>query len=44
MIKHAVFNVLNRFQTFLNSIDCTITTFDVLLAIFFFTMLHAQFF
>ena len=36
MIKYAVFNVSNRFQTYSNSIDCTITTFDVLLCNFFF--------
>ena len=36
MIKYAVFNVLNRFQTCSNSTDCTITTFDVLLCKFFF--------
>ena len=26
VMKYAVFNVLNRFQTYSNSIDCTITT------------------
>ena len=30
------FNVLNRFQTYSNSIACAITTFDVLLCNFFF--------
>ena len=35
-IKYAVFNVLNRFQTYSNSIDCTVTTFDVSLCNFFF--------
>ena len=46
MIKYAVFNVLNRFQTYSsNSTDCTITTFDVFaLQIFFFTMLRVQMF
>ena len=34
-IKYAVFNVLNRFQTYSNSIDCTVTTFDVSLCNFF---------
>ena len=35
VIKYAVFHVLNRFQTYSNSIDCTITKFDVLLCNFF---------
>ena len=42
VIKYAVFNVLNGFQTYSNSIDCTITTFDVFLCNFFFTMLRVQ--
>ena len=36
MIKYAVFNVLNRFQTYSNSIDCTVTMFNVSLCKFFF--------
>ena len=43
VIKYAVFNaVLNRFQTYSNSIDCTIATFDVLLCKFFFTTLRVR--
>ena len=39
VIKYAVFNVLNRFQTYSSNIsDCTITAFDVFaLQIFFFS-------
>ena len=35
VIKYALFNVLNKFQTYSKYIDCTTTTFDVLLCIFF---------
>ena len=44
MIKYAVFNILNRFQTYSNSIDCMATTFDVSLCKFVFTMLRVQIF
>ena len=45
MIKYAVFNILNRFQTYSNSIDCTITEFGCFaLQFFFLTMLRVQFF
>ena len=44
VMKYALFNVSNRFQTNSNSIDYTITTFDVLLCNFFSQCCMCKFF